>query len=122
VRRVFLDANVLFTAAHNPSGKAALVVDLGQRGHWQLFTSAVAAEEARRNLQRKFPSSAPRLADLLAAVTFHTPAGDGACPVPLAEKDRPILAAAVEVGATHFLTAFASQAPPHRLPPSTDTI
>ena len=27
--RVFLDANVLFTAAHNPRGKAALVITLG---------------------------------------------------------------------------------------------
>ena len=27
--RVFLDANVLFTALHNPNGKAALVIELG---------------------------------------------------------------------------------------------
>ncbi len=30
--RVFLDANVLFTAARNRSGKAALVIELGIRG------------------------------------------------------------------------------------------
>ena len=27
--RVFLDANVLFTAAHNPKGKAVLLITLG---------------------------------------------------------------------------------------------
>jgi uncharacterized protein len=30
--RLFLDANVLFTAAHNPQGKAALLISLGQHG------------------------------------------------------------------------------------------
>ena len=38
--RLFLDANILFTAAHNPKGKAALVIELGQAGLWQLVTSA----------------------------------------------------------------------------------
>lgn len=55
--RVFFDSNVLFTAAHNPSGKAALVIELGVRGHWELVTSAHAFEEARRNLDLKFPGS-----------------------------------------------------------------
>ena len=53
--RLFLDANVLFTAAHNPRGKAALLIDLGKPGHWELYSSAYALEEARRNLARKFP-------------------------------------------------------------------
>ena len=59
--RLFLDANVLFTAAHNPGGKAALVIELGARRHWRLFSNPYAFEEARRNLQRKFPDSARML-------------------------------------------------------------
>lgn len=51
--RVFLDANVLFTAAHNPGGKAAFVITLGSEGLFLLSTSAYAREEARRNLERK---------------------------------------------------------------------
>jgi predicted nucleic acid-binding protein len=51
--RVFLDANVLFTAAHNPNGKAALVITLGAEVLFQLATSAYPKEEARRNLERK---------------------------------------------------------------------
>ena len=55
--RVFLDANVLFTATHNPHGKAALVIELGGQGYWSLFTSPLAVVEARRNLERKDPVS-----------------------------------------------------------------
>lgn len=102
--RVFLDANVLFTAAHNPQGKAALVIELGRRGHWALATSRYALEEARRNLDRKFPQSLDRLKSLLRGVRFidHRPALR--FPAALAEKDRPIFQAAVDWDATHLLT------------------
>lgn len=59
--RLFLDANILFTAAHNSKGKAALVIELGQAGLWQLVTSTYALEEARRNLALKFPDGLERL-------------------------------------------------------------
>ena len=102
--RVFLDANVLFTAAHNPEGKAALVVELGGRGHWALATSRYALEEARRNLDRKFPRSLDGLKPLLRGVRLigHRPALR--FPAALAEKDRPIFQAAVAWDATHLLT------------------
>ena len=32
IMRIFLDANVLFTAAHNPEGKAAFIIDMGKKG------------------------------------------------------------------------------------------
>ena len=102
--RLFLDANVLFTAAHNPRGKAALVIDLGERGHWALATSRYALEEARRNLERKFPRYLDGLSPLLQDVQLveHRPA----IPYPdsLAEKDRPIFQGAVAWEATHLLT------------------
>ncbi len=102
--RVFLDANVLFTAAHNESGKAALVVELGIRGHWRLATTAYAVEEARRNLEIKFPGSMPRFEALSAAVKLVPSGRGGICPVALPEKDRPILEAAIRCKATHLLT------------------
>jgi predicted nucleic acid-binding protein len=104
VKRLFLDANVLFTAAHNPNGKAALLMDLGRRGHWQIITSALALEEARRNLARKYPG---RVEALEAAVADLTVVGIGhgsPCPLPLPEKDQPIFLAAQQSGATHLLT------------------
>ena len=102
--KLFLDANVLVTAARNPRGKAAVVVDLGKRGHWAIATSAYASEEARRNLERKFPHLPDRLKELLRGIelTEHHP--DLRFPPALAEKDRPIFQAAVACGATHLLT------------------
>jgi len=104
VKRVFLDANVLFTAAHNPSGKAALVIELGKAGHWRLCTSIYAVEEARHNLGIKFPDGVQRLIDLVKgiAVIQHDPAA--ICPVKLPEKDRPIFLAAIKCKATDLLT------------------
>ena len=102
--RVFLDANVLFTAAHNRSGKAALVIELGIRGHWGLATSGYAFEEARRNLEIKFHGSLSTLEAFRPAMKIVS-SGEGTnCPVPLPEKDRPILEAAIRCKATHLLT------------------
>ena len=95
--RLFLDANVLFTAAHNPDGKAALVIELGAQGRWQVFSSPCAFEEARRNLQRKFPDSARMLAALGRELRLvdHRPGLES--PEGLAEKDRPIFQAALNL-------------------------
>ena len=102
--RLFLDANVLFTAAHNPRGKAALAIELGKQGHWALATSRYASEEARRNLDRKFPQSLDDLNSLLRGIQLveHRPALR--FPATLVEKDRPIFQAAVACDATHLLT------------------
>lgn len=103
--RVFLDANVLFTAAHNRSGKAALVIELGIRGHWGLATSDYALEEARRNLEIKFPGTLSTLEAFRPAIKIVSSGAGMNCPVPpLPEKDRPILEAAIRCKATHLLT------------------
>ena len=104
MKRVFLDANILFTAAHNPGGKAALVIELGVQGYWQLFTSAYAIEEARRNLQRKFPQATGTLEQSLPALRLSSHR-QGMPQLPrLSGKDQPIFQAAVACGATHLLT------------------
>jgi uncharacterized protein len=99
---VFLDANILFSAAYRP--------DAGLRKLWEvpdveLVTSSYAAEEARRNLD--LPEQRSALGALLQSVQVlaATP-GDPPLTVPidLAEKDRPILAMAVAARATHLLT------------------
>lgn len=110
--RLFLDANILFTAAHNPRGKAALVIELGQAGLWQLVTSAYALEEARRNLALKFPDGLERL-DALAQGVRMSPDVAGAdtlrevaasCPAGLPDKDCPIYRAAHACRADVLLT------------------
>ena len=104
MKRLFLDANVLFTAAHNPSGKAAFVMELGTRGHWKMFTSTLAVEEASRNLASKFPSAAARLEIILRDMTVLPSVSGHDCPIDLVAKDRPIFLTALRCGATHLLT------------------
>jgi uncharacterized protein len=103
-QKVFLDANVLFTAAHNPSGKAALIVELGAQGQWQALTPTLAVEEARRNLDIKFPACLARLESILSKVRVVSSVSGPTCPIDLPEKDRPIFLTAVKCRATHLLT------------------
>ena len=105
MKRVFLDANVLFTAAHNPKGKAAFVVELASAGAFKLFTSGYANEEASRNLIAKYPDSLAdfnRLMKSITVVPVIHPSAD--CPDVLPAKDAPIFAAAVHCRATFLLT------------------
>src|SRR5215813_13907560 len=98
--RLFLDANVLFSAAYR--SKAGLL-QLWKLKDVVLCTSHYAAEGARLNLSDHVQRH--RLAKLLLAVQFcdawerELPRG-----ISLPEKDAPILLAAIEVRATHLLT------------------
>ena len=102
--RIFLDANVLFTAAHNPKGKAAFTIELGGTGHFLLFTSDAAFEEAKRNLAVKYPDCLPLLDDFLGRITLFTADLSAPFPAGLPPKDAIIFQAAVACHATHFLT------------------
>jgi predicted nucleic acid-binding protein len=102
--RLFLDSNVLFTAAHNPEGKASLVIELAAKDHWEVVTSAYCVSEARLNLERKHPSSLSRLQEILRTVRLVRDVGGERYALPLPEKDRPVFGAAHRCKATHFLT------------------
>ncbi len=102
--RLFLDANILFTAAHNPRGKATLVIELGVQGYWELFSSPYALEEARRNLERKFPRFLESLGTLQRGVRLVEHRAGLGFPECLAQKDQPIFQAALACQATHLLT------------------
>ncbi len=101
---VFLDANVLFTAAHNPKGKSAFIVELASEGYFEVVTCGLAVEEARRNIELKFPAAAKHLVLLLKDVVVKATVSRGHCPIELPEKDRPIMLSALQIGATHLLT------------------
>jgi predicted nucleic acid-binding protein len=102
--RLFLDANILFTAAHNPGGKAALVIELGIQGHRGLFSSPYAMEEARRNLERKFPHTLDILTSLQRGIRLVKHQEGLTSLDGLAQKDQPIFQAALASRATHLLT------------------
>lgn len=100
--RLFLDANVLFSASLSPGGVGQALVALGRQGACTLVTSAYAAAEAERNVRVKAPEALGRFAVVMANVTRVPEAGVGLVADVGAElpgKDRPILAAAVACGA-----------------------
>jgi predicted nucleic acid-binding protein len=98
--RLFLDANVLFSAAYRPNA--------GLLQFWKLkdvilCSSHYAVEEARINLSQEVQKSRlTRLAtniQLFDAISVKLPRG-----VSLPEKDLPILLAAMAARATHLIT------------------
>ena len=105
--RVFLDANVLFSAAWRED---AGLLRLWRRTDARLITSHYAVDEAFRNLETA--GQRERLARLTASMDIVPGAASGEFPelprgVSLPEKDRPILVAAVRAQATHLLTGDA---------------
>ena len=94
--RVFLDANILFSAAKSDGAIRALLSILA-RGGAVLCVDAYVVEEARRNLAAKAPGSMTVLEDLLRTaetvpMAVHSP---DLSSYGLPEKDRPVLAAAI---------------------------
>lgn len=98
--RVFLDANVLLSAAWRSD---AALLRLWRLEGVELLSSSHAVEEDRRNLETS--PLRGRLTRLLGRVHlvepqhFTLPRG-----IRLPEKDLPILLAAIDGGATHLLT------------------
>jgi uncharacterized protein len=97
--RVFLDANILFSAAYRETGSVRVFFSLAAGGACRLVSSGHAIEEARRNLAVKHPEHLADLEQLLEdvelapeprAATLEWAASTGLPP-----KDAPILAAAV---------------------------
>jgi len=102
--RLFLDANILFTAAHNPDGKSSLIIDLGAQGYWKVLSSTYAVEEAQRNITKKDHDRLPMLGTVLAKIEIVGMNPELPCPLPLPAKDVPILVSAIHCKATHLLT------------------
>jgi len=99
--RVFLDANILFSASLPQSRMRAFLDVLFEQA--ECLTNNYAVEEARRNLVAKFPGSVEsierltRKCEIVVRLTMVLEAG-----LPL--KDVPILGGAVSGQATHLLT------------------
>lgn len=103
--RVFLDANVLFSAAYKPQSPLRQLWELAGV---ELLTSTYAIEEATRNLAAARPERLPDLQQLVRALTVvPQPPLDARLPehVCLKDKDQPILLAAVAAKATHLVTS-----------------
>ena len=105
--RVFLDANVLFSASKSDGAVRRFLGLLVDRGH-ELWVDAFVIEEARRNLANKVPEAQGALERLLE--TSHRAPTSARAVLPaeievvLLEKDRPVLAAAIRVGCDVLVT------------------
>jgi predicted nucleic acid-binding protein len=105
--RLFLDANVLFSAALSSTGTARALYQLAEADLCELLTSQYVHSEARRNLELKYPTSVDDLSRLVGS-TRVVPEPSMAR-IALAErfvpaKDAPILAAARTSQATGLVT------------------
>ena len=98
--RLFLDANVLFSAAYRPDAR---LLQLWKLPDVALCASHYVIEEARINLaeldQRERLGRLTRVLHLFDAVAGKIPRE-----ISLPEKDVPIMLAAIEAHATHLLT------------------
>ena len=106
--RLFLDANVVFSAAHNSQGNARALFQLAAGSWCRLLSSPYALEEARRNIALRYPAVIRELDRLIAALEV-VPEGrperiSRALLLGVPEKDAPILAAAAQAGADCLVT------------------
>jgi predicted nucleic acid-binding protein len=115
--RIFLDANIIFSAAKSDGAIRELLTLLERSGH-ACWADGYVIEEARRNIPAKAPARMPALEDLLPHLkTTSTRRVDSALEASLRSlpaKDRPVLAAAslgdcdalVTGDRTHFGTLY----------------
>lgn len=115
--RVFLDANILFSAAKTDGAVRALVRLLVEQGH-ECWADAYVVAEARRNLLAKGAEALRVLDALLPHLSLAAAAPVAAARANevawLPEKDRPVLAAAIRLRCdalvtgdrTHFGAAY----------------
>jgi predicted nucleic acid-binding protein len=76
--RLFLDANVIFSAALGPGTRARALLDLAYTERVTLLTSSFAVEEARRNLASKAPHVMDDLPHVVAKRRISEFAGEAA--------------------------------------------
>ena len=108
MRRFFLDANVIFTAAHNPDGNSRALFRLAAQQQLELVSSRYALEEAARNIAVKFPECVAEFNSLIARLLLVGEPSQAEIQVAAArrlpDKDVPILAAAIAARAAALVT------------------
>lgn len=105
---LFLDANILFSAAYRENSAAEWLFRFARAGCCEALTSPFALEEARRNLALKRPDRGEALEAWLPLLSFAPEPGPAAIHAAanhgLPDKDAPILAAAIAAGADGLVT------------------
>ena len=104
--RIFLDANILFSAAKTNGAVRSLLQLLLARGH-ECRVDEYVVTEARRNLATKGPVSLAYLDSFLGEIRTSPVQATNTTPLDLLwlpEKDRPVLAAAIRLRCDALVT------------------
>jgi predicted nucleic acid-binding protein len=104
--RIFVDANVLFSAAKSDGAVRQLLMLLEKSGH-ECCVDSYVIEEARRNLVAKAPDCVVALEKFLSRMKrAGAQRSDAAleASLPLPAKDRPVLAGAIHQSCTALVT------------------
>ena len=104
--RVFLDANVLFSASKTGSHIAGLIAWLTERE--TAISSVLALEEARKNLVVKRSAWLPAFENVIAGLEI-VPSALFELPIAVASKDAPLLCAAIRSRCHLFVTGDADR-------------
>ena len=107
--RVFLDANVWYSALHSPQGTPATILRHHARGNVTAVVSRQVLGEVLRVIRRKLPGGVERFRDLLRGAPPMVTADPQAqtvsrVMVTVNEDDAPIVAAALDAGVDYFVT------------------
>jgi predicted nucleic acid-binding protein len=104
--KIFLDANILFSAAKSAGAVRRLLELLLDGGH-ECWVDGFVVAEAQRNLELKAPDALAMLDALLERLEVAPIQAADAhveSTLPLPEKDRPVLAAAIRRGCQALVT------------------
>lgn len=107
MRRIFLDANVLFSAAHKPASAQGLLIEFAQQALIEAISSPYAVDEARRNLARKSPNSGAAWASIESVLRLASEPDQESllwASALVVFKDAPILASASRAKADWLVT------------------
>ena len=101
--RIFIDANILFSAAHHTSATRSLFNGVAR--HAKLVTNPHALEEAYRNLAQKRPEHIAGMKELQKDIEVSPAFSHVDSAAGLPDHDIPILAGAIGAGCTHIWTS-----------------
>ncbi len=113
--RIFLDANILFSAARADGAIRRLLVLLRKEKH-TCWVDEYVLEEARRNLAAKAFAGLAELDKLLERfqrISTQPRDLELEAKLPLPEKDKPVLAAAIKGGCDALVTGDRTHFGPH---------
>ncbi len=107
--RIFLDANILFSAAASERGAVSRLLTLLQENGHECWADKYVVMEAHRNIVAKKPAALRRFAQLIDTMRVAAASPNQTRDLPklaegMPQKDQSVLAAAIQLGCNVLLT------------------